>query len=205
MTVSQLKKKVTMRLGFYILFSGILIIFLACIIIYNKTVHSKNQNIFTKIDCIRSQIIRVHEETDKKESLLNKYSDLWRRVSYLNDKNLDFELNNLYKKYCILNPELYMTVQEDVEIPYISKYIKKYTKIVKRKVNLSFSAVSDKHIFLFLKSVPSLPGYVMMQSLVLIKEKELDTVVMDQILNGVMIETVRANIVFDWYTILRNG
>ncbi len=42
----------------------------------------------------------------------------------------------------------------------------------------------------------------MIKSLILNKERNIDTATMNQILNGNMIETVRANIVFDWYTIL---
>ncbi|OEY87018.1 hypothetical protein BIY23_00825 [Wolbachia pipientis] len=203
MTLYQLKKEVAIQLGLYILLSVILIISLVYIVIYNKAICSKNQNIIDGIDRINFRILEVHNETDKKESLLNKYSDLWKRISFSHYKyivNLDFKLNSLYKKYCILSPEIYVAVPEDVEISYISKY----TKVVKRKVNLSFSAISDKHVFLFLKSVPSLPGYVMIKSLILSKEKDLDTMVINQILNGDMIETIRANVVFDWYTILKN-
>ncbi|EEH12565.1 hypothetical protein WUni_000380, partial [Wolbachia endosymbiont of Muscidifurax uniraptor] len=65
-----------------------------------------------------------------------------------------------------------------------------------------FSSISDKHIFLFLQSIPNLPGYVMIKSLILNKQRNIDAATMNQILNGNMIEIVRANIVFDWYTIL---
>ncbi|MBV2145517.1 MAG: hypothetical protein KTM48_02120, partial [Wolbachia endosymbiont of Pissodes strobi] len=61
---------------------------------------------------------------------------------------------------------------------------------------------SDKHIFLFLQSIPNLPGYVMIKSLILNKQRNIDAATMNQILNGNMIEIVRVNIVFDWYTIL---
>lgn len=67
---------------------------------------------------------------------------------------------------------------------------------------LSLSSISDKHIFLFLQSIPNLPGYVMIRSLTLNKQRNIDAKVINQILSGNMIEIVRASIVFDWYTIL---
>jgi len=69
-------------------------------------------------------------------------------------------------------------------------------------VVLNLSSISDKHIFLFLQSIPNLPGYVMIKSLILNKQRNIDAATMNQILNGNMIEIVRVNIVFDWYTIL---
>ncbi len=42
----------------------------------------------------------------------------------------------------------------------------------------------------------------MIKSLILNKQRNIDAATMNQILNGNMIEIVRANIVFDWYTIL---
>ncbi|WP_255453442.1 hypothetical protein [Wolbachia endosymbiont of Atemnus politus] len=42
----------------------------------------------------------------------------------------------------------------------------------------------------------------MIKYLVLNKERNIDTVTMNQVLNGNMIEIMRANIVFDWCTIL---
>ncbi|MDN5248447.1 MAG: hypothetical protein QWI36_04915 [Wolbachia endosymbiont of Tyrophagus putrescentiae] len=179
-----------------------LVALLACVFVYNKKVYSRNQDTIDRIHFINSQIIEAHE----REVVFNKYLDLWQRVSssslhsskYIS--NLSLELKRLYRKYSMLSPEMSISVPEEVEIQHIGKH----TKVIKSKVTLSFSAVSDKHIFLFLQSIPSLPGYVMIKSLVLNKQRNIDTVIMHQISNGDMVEVVRANIVFDWYTVLKN-
>jgi len=202
MTISQLKRKALIQFALYFLLSIGLTLLLVCIITYNKKLCDENQNTMDKIHSISVQIVEAHE----REVTLNKHLGLWKRLSssslrssrYISE--LNFELSQLYKKYCILNPGISISIPERVEVPYASKH----TKIIRSKVTLSFSSISDKHIFLFLQSIPSLPGYVMIKSLVLSKEKNIDTITMNQILNGDMIEIVRANIVFDWYTVLKN-
>ncbi|MDE5065987.1 hypothetical protein RYE99_01900, partial [Wolbachia endosymbiont of Drosophila seguyi] len=98
----------------------------------------------------------------------------------------------------ILEPEISISIPEEVELHNKSER----TKVIKSEVILNLSSISDKHIFLFLQSIPNLPGYVMIKSLILNKQRNIDAATMNQILNGNMIEIVRANIVFDWYTIL---
>nr|WP_246165881.1 hypothetical protein [Wolbachia endosymbiont of Brugia pahangi] len=169
-------------------------------VIYNRKVYNKNQSAINEIHSINLQITDVQ----KKEVVLDKNLDLWQKISSSNlhssryITNLNFELGKLYKKYCILEPEISISIPEEIELYNKSEH----TKVIKSEVILNLSSISDKHIFLFLQSVPSLPGYVMIKSLILNKERNIDTATMNQILNGNMIETVRANIVFDWYTIL---
>nr|WP_225416061.1 hypothetical protein [Wolbachia endosymbiont of Brugia malayi] len=169
-------------------------------VIYNRKVYNKNQSAINEIHSINLQITDVQ----KKEVVLDKNLDLWQKISSSNlhssryITNLNFELGKLYKKYCILEPEISISIPEEIELYNKSEH----TKVIKSEVTLNLSSISDKHIFLFLQSVPSLPGYVMIKSLILNKERNIDTATMNQILNGNMIETVRANIVFDWYTIL---
>ncbi|MEY2392807.1 hypothetical protein [Wolbachia endosymbiont of Tettigetta isshikii] len=200
MTIFQLKKRVAIQLLFYLLLSVGLIGTLTYVVIYSKKVHSKNQNAIDEIRSINLQITEVQ----KKEVVLNKNLDLWKRISSSNlhssryIANLNFELGKLYKKYYILEPEISISIPEEVELHGESEH----TKVIKSEVTLNFSSISDKHIFLFLQSIPSLPGYVTIKSLVLNKERNIDAATMNQILNGNMIEIVRANMVFDWYTIL---
>ncbi|NSM56168.1 hypothetical protein HET73_00365 [Wolbachia endosymbiont of Atemnus politus] len=200
MNIFQLKRRVVIQLVFYLLLSIGLVGSLTYIVIYNKRVYSKNQNAVDEIRSINLQIT----EAQKKEVILNKNLNLWKKISSSNlhnsryIANLNFELSKLYKKYYILEPEISISIPEEVELHSKSER----TKVIKSEVTLSFSSISDKHIFLFLQSIPGLPGYVVIKSLVLNKERNIDTVTMNQILNGNMIEIVRANIVFDWYTIL---
>ncbi|MDR2548131.1 MAG: hypothetical protein LBC34_01325 [Rickettsiales bacterium] len=200
MTIFQLKKRVAIQLVFYLLLSVGLIGALTYAVIYSKKVHSKNQNAIDEIRSINLQITEVQ----KKEVVLNKNLDLWKRISSSNlhssryIANLNFELGKLYKKYYILEPEISISIPEEVELHGESEH----TKVIKSEVTLNFSSISDKHIFLFLQSIPSLPGYVTIKSLILDKERNIDAATMNQILNGNMIEIVRANMVFDWYTIL---
>ncbi|MFP3035573.1 MAG: hypothetical protein ACEY3A_00755 [Wolbachia sp.] len=200
MTIFQLKKRVAIQLLFYLLLSVGLIGTLTYVVIYSKKVHSKNQNAIDEIRSINLQITEVQ----KKEVVLNKNLDLWKRISSSNlhssryIANLNFELGKLYKKYFLLEPEISISIPEEVELHGESEH----TKVIKSEVTLNFSSISDKHIFLFLQSIPSLPGYVTIKSLVLNKERNIDAGTMNQILNGNMIEIVRANMVFYWYTIL---
>jgi hypothetical protein len=200
MTIFQLKKRVAIQLVFYLLLSVGLIGALTYAVICSKKVHSKNQNAIDEIRSINLQITEVQ----KKEVVLNKNLDLWKRISSSNlhssryIANLNFELGKLYKKYYILEPEISISIPEEVELHGESEH----TKVIKSEVTLNFSSISDKHIFLFLQSIPSLPGYVTIKSLILDKERNIDAATMNQILNGNMIEIVRANMVFDWYTIL---
>ncbi|AAW70805.1 hypothetical protein EJB10_03275 [Wolbachia endosymbiont of Brugia malayi] len=200
MNVSQLKRRVAIQLILYLLLSIGLIGLLMYAVIYNRKVYNKNQSAINEIHSINLQITDVQ----KKEVVLDKNLDLWQKISSSNlhssryITNLNFELGKLYKKYCILEPEISISIPEEIELYNKSEH----TKVIKSEVTLNLSSISDKHIFLFLQSVPSLPGYVMIKSLILNKERNIDTATMNQILNGNMIETVRANIVFDWYTIL---
>ncbi|OWZ24873.1 hypothetical protein [Wolbachia endosymbiont of Wuchereria bancrofti] len=200
MNVFQLKRRVAIQFILYLLLSIGLIGSLTYAVIYNRKVYNKNQSAINEIRSINSQITDVQ----KKEVVLDKNLDLWKKISSSNlhssryITNLNFELGKLYKKYCILEPEISISIPEEIELYNKSEH----TKVIKSEVTLNLSSISDKHIFLFLQSVPSLPGYIMIKSLILNKERNIDTATMNQILNGNMIETVRANIVFDWYTIL---
>lgn len=200
MTISQLKRKATIQFISYLLLSVGLIGLLTYVVIYNEKVYNKNQIAIDKIRSINLQITGIQ----KKEVVLNKNLDLWKKISSSNlhssryIANLNFELSKLYKKYYILEPEISISIPEEVELHNKSER----TKVIKSEVVLNLSSISDKHIFLFLQSIPNLPGYVMIKSLILNKQRNIDAATMNQILNGNMIEIVRVNIVFDWYTIL---
>ncbi|WP_375604117.1 hypothetical protein NOX90_00215 [Wolbachia endosymbiont of Anurida maritima] len=200
MTISQLKRKATIQFISYLLLSVGLIGLLTYVVIYNEKVYNKNQIAIDKIRSINLQITGIQ----KKEVVLNKNLDLWKKISSSNlhssryIANLNFELSRLYKKYYILEPEISISIPEEVELHNKSER----TKVIKSEVVLNLSSISDKHIFLFLQSIPNLPGYVMIKSLILNKQRNIDAAAMNQILSGNMIEIVRANIVFDWYTIL---
>ncbi|MDX5462378.1 hypothetical protein [Wolbachia endosymbiont of Oedothorax gibbosus] len=200
MTISQLKRKATIQFISYLLLSVGLIGLLTYVVIYNEKVYNKNQIAIDKIHSINLQITGIQ----KKEVVLNKNLDLWKKISSSNlhssryIANLNFELSKLYKKYYILEPEISISIPEEVELHNKSER----TKVIKSEVVLNLSSISDKHIFLFLQSIPNLPGYVMIKSLILNKQRNIDAATMKQILNGNMIEIVRVNIVFDWYTIL---
>ncbi|MDR2831312.1 MAG: hypothetical protein LBV62_00085 [Rickettsiales bacterium] len=200
MTIFQLKRRVAIQFILYLLLSVGLIGLLTYVVIYSNKVYNKNQIAIDKIRSINLQIAEVQ----KKEVVLNKNLDLWKKISFSNlhssryIANLNFELSRLYKKYFILEPEISISIPEEIDIPYKSEQ----TKVIKSEVTLNLSSISDKHIFLFLQSIPRLPGYVMIKSLVLNKAKNIDTITVDQILNGNMVEIVRANMVFDWYTLL---
>ncbi len=200
MTISQLKRKATIQFISYLLLSVGLIGLLTYVVIYNEKIYNKNQIAIDKIRSINLQITGIQ----KKEVVLNKNLDLWKKISSSNlhssryIANLNFELSKLYKKYYILEPEISISIPEEVELHNKSEC----TKVIKSEVVLNLSSISDKHIFLFLQSIPNLPGYVMIKSLILNKQRNIDAATMNQILNGNMIEIVRANIVFDWYTIL---
>ncbi|WMT85063.1 hypothetical protein NMD99_03620 [Wolbachia endosymbiont of Listronotus oregonensis] len=200
MTISQLKRKATIQFISCLLLSVGLIGLLTYVVIYNEKVYNKNQIAIDKIRSINLQITGIQ----KKEVVLNKNLDLWKKISSSNlhssryIANLNFELSRLYKKYYILEPEISISIPEEVELHNKSER----TKVIKSEVVLNLSSISDKHIFLFLQSIPNLPGYVMIKSLILNKQRNIDAATMNQILNGNMIEIVRVNIVFDWYTIL---
>lgn len=200
MTISQLKRKATIQFISYLLLSVGLIGLLTYVVIYNEKIYNKNQIAIDKIRSINLQITGIQ----KKEVVLNKNLDLWKKISSSNlhssryIANLNFELSKLYKKYYILEPEISISIPEEVELHNKSER----TKVIKSEVVLNLSSISDKHIFLFLQSIPNLPGYVMIKSLILNKQRNIDAATMNQILNGNMIEIVRVNIVFDWYTIL---
>ncbi|MDU8940494.1 hypothetical protein RYF71_00090, partial [Wolbachia endosymbiont of Drosophila malagassya] len=194
------KRKATIQFISYLLLSAGLIGLLTYVVIYNEKIYNKNQIAIDKIRSINLQITGIQ----KKEVVLNKNLDLWKKISSSNlhssryIANLNFELSKLYKKYYILEPEISISIPEEVELHNKSER----TKVIKSEVILNLSSISDKHIFLFLQSIPNLPGYVMIKSLILNKQRNIDAATMNQILNGNMIEIVRANIVFDWYTIL---
>ncbi|QKX03189.1 hypothetical protein GOY07_03345 [Wolbachia endosymbiont of Litomosoides sigmodontis] len=200
MNVFQLKRRAAIQFISYLLLSIGLIGLLIYASIYNRKAYNKNQSTIDEIRSINLQITDIQ----KKEVALDKNLDLWQKISSSNlhssryITNLNFELSKLYKKYCILKPEISISIPEEIEIYNKSKH----TKVIKSEVNLNLSSISDKHIFLFLQSFPSLPGYVMIKSLVLNKERNIDAATMNQILNGNMIEIVKANMIFDWYTIL---
>lgn len=200
MTISQLKRKATIQFISCLLLSVGLIGLLTYVVIYNEKIYNKNQIAIDKIRSINLQITGIQ----KKEVVLNKNLDLWKKISSSNlhssryIANLNFELSKLYKKYYILEPEISISIPEEVELHNKSER----TKVIKSEVVLNLSSISDKHIFLFLQSIPNLPGYVMIKSLILNKQRNIDAATMNQILNGNMIEIVRVNIVFDWYTIL---
>jgi hypothetical protein len=101
MTISQVKRKATIQFISYLLLFVGLIGLLTYVVIYNKKVYNKNQIVIDKICSINLQITEIQ----KKELVLNKNQDLWKKISSSNlhssryISNLNFELSRLYKKY----------------------------------------------------------------------------------------------------------
>ncbi|MGL9758320.1 MAG: hypothetical protein ACR5LA_05750 [Wolbachia sp.] len=114
MTISQLKRKATIQLISYLLLSVGLIGLLISVVIYNEKIYNKNQIVTDKIRSINLQITGIQ----KKEVILNKNLDLWKKISSSNlhsgryIANLNFELSKLYKKYYILKPEISISIPE---------------------------------------------------------------------------------------------
>ncbi|KDB19808.1 hypothetical protein [Wolbachia endosymbiont of Glossina morsitans morsitans] len=175
MTISELKRKATIQFISYLLLSVGLVGLLTYVVIYNEKIYNKNQIAIDKIRSINLQITGIQ----KNEVVLNKNLDLWKKISSSNlhssryIANLNFELSKLYKKYYILEPEISVSIPEEVELHNKSERTKVIkSEVVLRKLNLS--SISDKHIFLFLQSIPNLPGYVMIKSLILNKQRNID-------------------------------
>lgn len=99
MTISQLKRKAAIQFISYLSLSIVLIGLSTYFVIYNEKIYNKNQTAIEEIRSINLQIAEIQ----KKEVILNKNLDLWKRISSSNlhssryIANLNFELNKLYK------------------------------------------------------------------------------------------------------------
>ncbi len=196
-----LKKKIIIKLFFYLFFFIILTTTLFLSFTYNKELEYLNKNIEIKNKVINLQIADVQ----KKEAILVTNLDLWKKISSTNIHNnkyitnLSIMLNELYKEYAILRPEIFISIPQEAKIPYNNMYV----KVIKSRINLHFSSVSDRNVFLFINALNMLPGYAIIESFSLVKEKDITPEVIDYAMNGSFIETVIGHIIFDWYSLVK--
>lgn len=189
------------KLFFYLLISTILITMLSLGCIYNKKLKLSNENIARKNKIISSQIMDIQ----KKEAILVSNLDLWKRISSTNMynskyiTNLNNLINELHKSHKILNPEILISIPQEAKTLYNDKYI----KVIKSEINLHFSSISDKNVFLFINKLNTLPGYVKIKSFSLAKEKEITPEIIEYAINGNFIAVVTGQIIFDWYSLVK--
>ncbi|XGA07980.1 MAG: hypothetical protein U0X86_000113 [Wolbachia endosymbiont of Xenopsylla cheopis] len=184
---------------FYLLVSTVLVATLSLGNTYNRKLKLLNENIARKNKIISSQIIDIQ----KKEAILVSNLDLWKRISSTNIHNskyianLNNLINELHKSYKILNPEILISIPQEAKTFYNDKYI----KVIKSEINLHFSSISDKNVFLFMNALNTLPGYVKIKSFSLAREKEITPKIIEYATNGNLTPTVTGHITFDWYSL----
>jgi len=81
-----------------------------------------------------------------------------------------------------------------------SKFKKETMEVVTTEVSLSFSALSDAHIFNFIKAMQlHFPGYVQLTSLSLVRNQNIDPSIIQDILDGNAPEMVSGSLDFRWW------
>lgn len=196
-----LKEKVTIKLFFYLFISTVFVATLFLCDTYSRKVKLLNESVARKNKIISLQIIDIQ----KKEAILASNLDLWKRISSTNIHNskyvtnLNNLINELHKSYKILNPEILISIPQEAKTLYSNKYI----KVIKSEINLHFSSVSDKNVFLFINELNTLPGYIKIKSFSLVKEKEITSEIIEYAMNGNFIAMITGQITFDWYSLVK--
>ena len=167
----------------------------------NVSVVQYNSNIMNEIRKLSFKIIDVH----KHEAMLNNSGSLWQEISNSNiystsyEKNLGTLISNLCQKYYLFNSQISMSSPEVIN----NTFDKQYIDVVKSRIKIKFSSISDKQIFLFINAIRhDISGYVKIINVSIGKNTDITNEVLQSALKGESVSTVRGRIVFDLYSIV---
>jgi hypothetical protein len=206
MKIIDLRKKIIRNFSI----SGIIIALLATGLFLN----TKSTDILDeRLRKSKNEISEVQQKSQNLESKhleLKKYIEIWKNISSekidesgINMDEVNKLLSILAKKHYILKTDI------KVNLPTVIKtgiFNTKKTDILFTETTLNFEAVDDANSVEFLRSfLDSLPGYYVITSLSIEKEKELSTQDFVSISRGVNPRIISGNIKFFWYVFKGNS
>lgn len=91
--------------------------------------------------------------------------------------------------------------EEKLALPELANLTTGFT--IRRDATLKFEAISDIHVYSFLNALANkLPGVVNFKSLIVKREKPLNSVALSQLSLGKEAYLVQASVIFDWYAVV---
>ncbi|WP_065432373.1 hypothetical protein [Ehrlichia ruminantium] len=166
----------------------------ASVVRYNTSIMNENRKLSFKI-------VDVH----KHEAMLNNSGSLWQEISNSNiystsyEENLGALISNLCKKYYLFNSQISMSTPEVIN----NVFDKQYISVIKNRIKIKFSSISDEQVFLFINAVRhDISGYVKIINVSIGKNTDITNEVLQSALKGEPVSTVRGRIVFDLYSIM---
>ncbi|ACZ49546.1 hypothetical protein ACIS_01069 [Anaplasma centrale str. Israel] len=154
------------------------------------------------IASISAEIQDAHDH----ETKLNNNFSVWREMSdthvYSRDDkssgNLQSIIQNLCEKHKVIVKELVISDPRDLS----GDYKKRYTKVVRHVVRMQFEALTDQHAVMLVHAIKyDIPGFIAVRLLEMTKEKEITQEVIASSDRGVILPTVKGEIVLDIYGI----
>ncbi len=163
----------------------------------------------SQMHSIGSKIATLEEKYDFARSSLELYNELNKELlagRYDTNRNDAQEiLNRLRKKYRINNLSVRfgeaITSSGDGSTDNTSSM-----EIISRDINLTFDALSDLHVFSFLKAIEKeMPGFLSYASVSVTRQRQLTRDALLEISEGKEPRIVNAEIVYNWQGIQKKG
>ncbi|MFV9839059.1 MAG: hypothetical protein AB8U44_03475 [Aaplasma endosymbiont of Hyalomma asiaticum] len=145
--------------------------------------------------------------TRSQEIKLNNSFPVWQelyntRVYTDSDQDSEESLDSMIRKLCKLHKVTAEEIVISEPLDVSSRYNKRYIKVESSKVNIKFSALTDKHAVLFMRAVKyDIPGFVAMKLFEVTKNGEVTREVIEANRSGIVYSTVEGKMAFDLYRI----
>jgi len=201
MKIPKLRKQIITNLSI----SGVLTLVLILAIFFSVHEQNKSQDQVRKI---KTDTAKIEEETlglESKSVEIKKYRILWKNLSENKKKTVGIKmdevnsnLNKIAEKHSISNPVIKLSVPEAVR----DGLFKRATLTVSSATaNLNFIAVNDVRAISFINEfLNSIPGYVVITNLKIIKSKNYTDQSLVEISAGKNAGVVTGTVDFVWYS-----
>ncbi|CEI84831.1 hypothetical protein DRF75_03330 [Ehrlichia minasensis] len=169
----------------------------------NAYILQHNLHIADEIRKLNFEVMDVH----KHEAVLNDSGILWQEISTSNiyststfyKENVGTLITNLCKKYYLFNSQINISSPKIVN----HLYNKQYIDVIKSRVDINFSSISDEYVFLFLNAVRhDVSGYVKVVNFNIEKKTDITNEVLHSALKGEAVATISGHVSFDLYSIV---
>lgn len=200
MKIQYLRKKIITNLSIL----GALLAIFAAALFYNIHARSALEGKVSEIKNEASQFKSQALELESKNNELTKYIELWRSISKekkntsgIKMDDVNVRLKTVAEKYVISSPNIKITLPETMK----GGVFKRATvNILLTNVSLNFFAATDARALMFINEFTnSLPGYVVITSLTIKKDKKYTDGDLVGISTGNSAGSVSGKVDFAWY------
>jgi len=181
------------------------VVVLAISLVYTVGSHrdavGKRNMLLNAIFGLRARIVDLHD----REAILAANLGLYKKVLFLKIKQDSYmsDINNivnaLVKKHMLIQPKIQISAPKEAKFDSYNEGDS--LSAITGTVSIDFFSISDINVFSFVNSMrQSIPGYVLVKDLKLVRSGNLDTkTILDYASQDASSEVVKGSITFEWY------